>query len=104
MDLAMHNSRIRRSRGRAGISLVWMTIGFTALISMASLAVDFGHVQLAKRQLQDAADAAALAAAGNLSTGVTATQTAAVDYGANNKCDGTAVTIDPNADLEFLDY
>ena len=97
--MANNNGRARR-----GLSLVWMSVGFTALIAMASLAVDFGHVQLARRQLQDAADAAALAAAADLSTSTTAAQNTAVAIGAANSCDGTSVVVDPNNDVQFLDY
>ena len=71
------------------------------LTGMVSLGVDWGHVQLTKTQLLQAADAAARAAAVQLTNGVTATQNAAVLWGGYSQADGTSVVIDPVNDVDF---
>ena len=48
-------------RRRSGVTVVYTIILLTALIGLASLAVDYARVQLAKTELQRAADAAARA-------------------------------------------
>ena len=71
------------------------------LIAFVSLGVDWGRVQLAKTQLQRAADAAARAAAANISGGTTVSQNSAVSYAAQNLVNGTATTLNPVADFDF---
>ena len=46
-----------------GASMVFIVIGLTAMLAMAGLALDTGHTMLNKSRLQNATDAAALAAA-----------------------------------------
>jgi Flp pilus assembly protein TadG len=61
-----------------GIALVVVTIAMLALIAMAALALDVGHLTLNKARLQATVDAAALSAAKVLdTTGSTATATSA---------------------------
>jgi hypothetical protein len=72
-----------------------------ALCAIASLAVDYGRVQLVKNQLRCAADAAALAAGNVLLKDPVGARTAAVQIGQANKADGAAVRLDPTADVEF---
>jgi Flp pilus assembly protein TadG len=88
---------------RRGVSLVWFTVAFTAMLAFASLAVDYGRVQVAKTELLRAADAAARAACAKLDSGVSAAQSAATSTAAANTCDGTAVNV-TNADIEFGSY
>jgi Flp pilus assembly protein TadG len=76
----------------------------TALFGLCSFAVDYGRVRLAKSSLQAAADSAALAGAKLVSSGVSAVQTEVVKYGNANTCDGSAIVIDPNNDIDFLTY
>lgn len=71
------------------------------LLGLASLAIDFARVQLAKSELLHAATAAARGAASQLSSGVTATQNAAVTWGGYNSANGSSVVIDPNNDVTF---
>ena len=54
------NQQRRRNHNRAGVSLLWAITMLIALCAMASLAVDFGRVKLARTQLRNACDAAAL--------------------------------------------
>jgi hypothetical protein len=81
--------------------LIYLTMTVVALIALASLAVDVGRVYVARAELQLAADAAARHAAAALPNGVTATIDAAVDAANDNTCDGTAVALDRNNDVEF---
>lgn len=46
-----------------GASMVFVAVGLTAILAMAGLALDVGHTMLNKSRLQNATDAAALAAA-----------------------------------------
>src|SRR5690349_21934491 len=87
-------------RRRSGLALIWAMLIMVALCAIASLAVDYGRVQLAKTELLRAADAAARAAVASISKGVIAAQNAAISTAALNKCDGTAVAL-TTADIEL---
>lgn len=82
---------IGRNRG-AGISLVWIVVTMTALCASASLAVDFGRYQVVKIELHRAADAAARAAASNISSPATCRQLAR-QWAGKNTADGKAVDV-----------
>jgi len=61
-----HNTEVklpRRSRLKSGIAVVYMAVVMLALIGLTGLAVDGGYVTYTGHQLQNAADAAALAGA-----------------------------------------
>jgi Flp pilus assembly protein TadG len=90
-----------KSRNRSGMGLIYATIIMSVMFLFCSLAVDYGRVQLAKTQLHAAADAAALAAAGELKNGITPALDAAQNIAAANKADGTPVALDVNSDIEF---
>jgi len=94
---------LRNRKLRAGVSLIWVTCFFIMMIAFASFAVDYGRVQLAKTELLRGADAAARAACGSLSSGVSAAQTAASQTAAMNKADGTAISVTTN-DIDFGTY
>ena len=71
----------RRSvKDESGQTIVFAIITMVVFIAMAGFAVDVGHAYLVQRQLQSAADAAALAGALDLPDKAAATQTAN-DYG-----------------------
>src|SRR5260221_14560547 len=57
------NLRRSRAENRSGQALVLVAIALVALIGFAALAIDVGHAYAQRRQLQNAADAAALAGA-----------------------------------------
>jgi Flp pilus assembly protein TadG len=90
-------------QGRSGLTLVYAIMMMTALCGFASLAVDWGRVQMMKTQLQRAADAAARAAAAQLAAGngVSATQNAAVTWAGYNTADNTSVVINGTSDVDF---
>ena len=56
-------SRSSPSRHQRGVALVFIVVALAALLCMAALALDVGHATLNKARLQNATDAAALAAA-----------------------------------------
>jgi len=67
-------------------------VGMVALMAMCALAVDAGSWYVAKRQLQAAADAAALAGAAELPAGTAAAYGAAAENFARNDEPGDAAT------------
>jgi Flp pilus assembly protein TadG len=91
----------RMRRRRAGIAAVYGLISLIALCGIASLAVDWGHVQLVKSELRTAADAAARAGAYRaISTTTNSTiRNSVKTAAAYNKADGTTVTL-ANADID----
>src|SRR6476620_4427862 len=98
-SMLVHGKKMMNNRNRklrAGVSLIWVTCFFIMMIAFASFAVDYGRVQLAKTELLRGADAAARAACGSLSSGVSAAQTAASQTAAMNKADGTAISVTTN--------
>src|SRR5690348_15120715 len=84
----------------AGVSMVWAIIVLSLLLIFASLAVDFGRVQLAKTELRRAADAAARAGAADLGTPSLA-QDDAYQIAFANTCLGDPVKIDKPSDVEL---
>jgi Flp pilus assembly protein TadG len=95
-----NNPRLRPA-ARQGTVLVYVMIVMTVFVLMAAMAVDIGHVRMAKIQLQFAADAAARAACAYLASGVTATQTEAAAIAAANYVDGRPVTLQTSQDIVF---
>jgi Flp pilus assembly protein TadG len=83
------------------MAIVYAMVALMALMGIASLAVDVGRAQLAKSQLQTAADAAARYAVAGLSQSVTVAIDRAVAAAAENKVEGTPVVLDRNNDIEF---
>jgi Flp pilus assembly protein TadG len=79
----------RRSRGFA---LIWFTVLLAALMGLASLAVDYGRVQVVKTQLRRTADAAARYAASGLADGTAVAK--AQDAANDNSVDGSLYSMD----------
>ena len=75
--------RLRRLRDDRGTALVMITLLFTALLALVALAFDFGSWYRAQRNLQAAADAAALAGAQDLPNTATAASSASSYANAN---------------------
>ena len=78
---------------RNGISLIWSIVTLTAMCAIASLAVDFGRVAVAKSQLRAAADAAALAAGQWVLSDTAAARNVAASTAKLNKADGKEVVL-----------
>jgi Flp pilus assembly protein TadG len=71
-----------------------MTVIMLAILAFVSLAVDYGRVQLAKTEMQRAADAAARYGAAGFASGNSSTpKTNAIAAAADNKTDGTPVAL-----------
>ena len=90
MRLCMQTNRPSRQRGAA---MIIITIALLALVMAAGLALDTGHMLLNKTRLQNATDAAALAAAKELDNSgstVLATQEALAAFGNNAQAAGNA--------------
>jgi Flp pilus assembly protein TadG len=74
---------MRTVRGERGQVLLVVILALVSLLGVAAFAIDVGYAYYAKRQLQSAADAAALAGAQDLPDVATATATAQSYAGAN---------------------
>ena len=70
-----------------------MCFGMTAFAAFVSLGVDWGHVQVAKTELQAAADGAARAGAGSLSRSQLDAIAAARWVAARHKSDGHSISL-----------
>lgn len=75
--------RARDNRDERGAVLVMFTIVLTVLVAFSALAIDLGFAREKKRQVQNAADAAALAAAQTLPNASSADSTAQSVTGQN---------------------
>ncbi len=98
--------RITKQRRQQGTMLVLVAAGAVALLGAGALAVDIGYFFTVRNQMQNAADAAAIAAAqgliadpGNFSDNGTAKQWA-IQIAAKNKAAGQPVTLSPS-DITF---
>lgn len=80
---------------------MYTVIMLAGLCGLVSFGVDIGRVQVAKTELQTAADAAARAAAAGLATSAAEARSDAVEAAAANVCDGSPVVLDPAADVEI---
>ena len=74
---------MRRARGERGQILALVALALVVLLGICAFAIDVGYAYYAKRQLQSATDAAALAGAQDLPNGATAISTA-TSYAAAN--------------------
>jgi Flp pilus assembly protein TadG len=90
-----------RLRPKRGYTLVWMCVVMVLLMGLASLAVDYGHVQVVKTQLRRAADAAARYAATGMPFGASTAQAWALAAAADNAADGSPIVLDSTKDVEF---
>src|SRR5664279_2886068 len=101
-DIA-ERGRVRRRHGEQGQILPIVAIALVAMLGISAFAIDVGYAYYAKRQLQSATDAAALAGAQDLPNSTTAIATATSYAAANTpanvsftftyqaKCTATAV-------------
>lgn len=103
MNASMNNLSASPSR-RRGVAIVYLCVAMTVMIAFCSLGVDVARCQLAKSTLRHTARAAALAAAENLSNGRAAAINAAVAIAANNKCDGTPISLNSSTDIVFVNW
>jgi Flp pilus assembly protein TadG len=81
-----------RLKEESGQALVFLAITAVALLGFGAMAVDVGRVSVEKTNLQDVADAAALAGAYELPTAASA-RAAAIDNGEKNGLDEVEITV-----------
>ncbi len=104
--MKIYHQLISKFKDQRGVTAVVVAIAITMLMGFVALAVDVGYVAATKNELQDIADAAALAGAGELGNQyVTNTllvyndiKQKAIDTGAANKAAGLFINI-PDADV-----
>lgn len=79
----------------AGQAIVVVALALVVILAILGLAVDMGYLRYTKRQLQTAADAAAMAGAGELSYGdvTSAAQADSAANGFTNGSNGATVTV-----------
>jgi hypothetical protein len=87
--------RVAGRRNEAGYAMVMVALSIFALLGILGLAIDLGYFRYVKRQLQTAADAAALAGAMDLTYGTwsTAGKAASSENGFADTVNGVTVTI-----------
>ena len=93
--------RIRRRKGEAGYVMVVAALSIFLLFGLIGLAIDVGQLRTAQRNLQSAADAAAIAGGAEILFAdlTTAAQAAAAANGFTNGSNGVTVTVShPPAD------
>jgi len=97
----------RKIRRQGGVAMITVVVALVAIIALASLAIDLGIVWTARNQLQNAVDAAALAAAHNMidpdtpATTLGAGETAALDEASNHRAVPTSSVAVQTTDVEF---
>jgi hypothetical protein len=94
-------ARTSRSN-RRGVSIVYVGLAMFCLIGLVSLAVDLGRVRSTHEQLQNAADAGALAGVAMLPDhNDPFTEQTVVDVAAKNIADNKSVDVVPGSDIEY---
>ncbi|WP_136513112.1 pilus assembly protein TadG-related protein [Geomonas edaphica] len=84
--------RVKKKDAR-GFALVYVALMIVVLVGFVSLAVDIGYMYVTKGQLQNAADAAALAGAAMNLTDSASVKQKAIEFAARNNAAGDAVTV-----------
>lgn len=87
-------------RNRAGVIIVYAICIMVAFMALASFAVDYGRMRLARTQLQMATDASVLYGVTGLATSTSQATSRAITAAAENKVDGSACVI-TSSDVEF---
>jgi Flp pilus assembly protein TadG len=93
----------RHNRDESGQAIVLLVVVLVALLGMTGLVIDFGNWMVNKREVQNAADAAALAGAARVPGGTVAETTAAQSEAASNDKPGDSVTVTPSSYLSSND-
>ena len=92
----------QRKKSQQGTVVVMVVVALMALLGMAALSIDVGRLALAKQELQDVADAAALAGCARLRQGfdIDQAQQAAVEIANANTVLGRPLVLDPAVDVQ----
>lgn len=90
---------------RRGIVVVYTAAILTVLLGFAALSIDIGYLYMIRGELQNAADAGALAAAGQLAAfstdRLTLARQMAVEYAGKNMVLNKSPQLDPDVDVTF---
>lgn len=87
-------------RRRRGMSLIFVAAMFCVLVGMASFAVDYGKVNLARTELRRSVDAACLAGCSGLSVSPAEARARARAYALSNPVNGAPLTL-LDSDIEM---
>jgi Flp pilus assembly protein TadG len=98
------NTKITALERRRGVTLVFIAIVLFVLLGFIGLMLDTSYVYLSAHQLQNAADAAALAGAADVAQSTSAAITAAVAAAADNTVSGTSLRLDAPRDVQIGNY
>jgi len=82
------------------MSLIYYLVCIPLLLAVASFAVDFGRVELAKTEMRGAVDAAARAACAYIPTDLASARSAAIAAASSNTVDGVPLEL-RSQDIEF---
>lgn len=96
-------STMRKPRSRAGMILVYAAFFMVVVFGFAAFAIDVGYMALTVDQLQNAADASALAGAMRMREGPAAVRAAAKDVALRNYLGKQTITL-TDADIELGVY
>src|SRR5438046_823117 len=91
LNMLFHGKRVRSARRRNAMVLIYGIVIMVAMFALISLAVDMGRVQVAKTELQRAADAGARYAALGINDGTAITK--GIAAAGDNTADGSAVIL-----------
>ncbi len=104
------DDKIASSNKNKGFVVVWFVMLLPVVLLFAAMAMDFSYMYVAKGQLQNAADAAALAGAAMLvrndglqptAGDMSAARDKAAQFALTNKAAGQNIVIDKNSDITF---
>lgn len=102
--LVQNVNQPRKQHGRTqrrGAILVLSTVLLVVLFGFLSFTVDIGYITLVRTQLQNAADAAAIAGAHGLTVSPDDARDAAYEVALQNPVAGLTISIDKNSDIEL---
>lgn len=91
----------QRPQRRRGAILVVSAVLLVAMFGFLSFTVDIGYITLVRTQLQNAADAAAIAGAHGLTVSPDEARDAAYEVALQNPVAGLTISIDKNTDIEL---
>jgi hypothetical protein len=97
----------RRTRGERGNIAIWAVFAFTVVGGFMALAINVGRAYSNRGELQNGADAAALAAAAELNgalDGISHGEEAAGAFGAQHSTENLTIGIDPANDVTFGEW
>lgn len=92
---------LRNHRRRRGSVVVYGLLALAIAFPFLALTIDLGRIAVARAELQNAADAAALAGAKALRDGENAANTAATTFGERNTVNGSNAELTASDDIEI---